>query len=203
MTVYSTITKGGVYLDTRLTRRDNRLPEDSGEWRRVAPRGTAARASSESLRIPYASPIAGRPEQIPPGRLRSSIAAAIGAAVTTGLEWLLFAAAPSLAEWILPVFMPPFLGVLACTAVLGPAAGAERRMFTSWLALMLICAALGGVALWETPDLCTAIVVPIFGMVYAMFAAPFAVVGSEAARRLLTPLWRVQRRRSRARRWEL
>src|SRR5690606_7740320 len=36
-----------------------------------------------------------------------------------------------------------------------------------------------------------------------LFAAPCAVVGSEAARRLLTPLWRVQRRRSRARRWEL
>ncbi|MCB9933746.1 MAG: hypothetical protein H6841_10040 [Planctomycetes bacterium] len=35
MTVYSTIIKGGVFRDTRRSRQDTRLPEDSGEWRAV------------------------------------------------------------------------------------------------------------------------------------------------------------------------
>lgn len=206
MTVYSTIIKGGVYMDTRRSRYDTRLPEDSGEWRRAAPRGTdlPSRAFSKrlSVRVPYASPLPGASDVCPPGQLRTNIAAATCAAITVGLEWLLFAHAPVFAGWIVPVFLPPAFGVLACAAVLGPGAGMERRMFTAWLGLMMIYAAVSGIALWETLHWCMIIAVLWFGVVYAMFAAPIAVIGSGVASWALKPLWRLQRRWARARRWQ-
>lgn len=202
MTVYSTIIKGGVLIDTRRSRYDARLPEDSGEWRRAAPCGTHTRGNGLRARIPYASPIAGCPEHTPPGILHSGVAVVAGAMSTICLEWLLFVAAPSLAKLDVPVLLPPIFGVMASTVVLGPATMATRRMFTAWLGLMSICAAIGSVALWRIPEVSTAIEVTIFGVVYAMFAAPMAVVGSEASHRLLKPLWRLHQRRARARHWQ-
>lgn len=206
MTAYSTIIKGGVLIDTRRSRYDTRLPEDSGEWRRTAPRATdlPSRAFGKrlSVRVPYASPLPGARQTRKPGPLRSATAAMTCAVATVTLEWMLFAAALALADWLVPVLLPPAIGVLACAAVLGPAASAERRMFTSWLGLMLIYAALGMVALWETLNACMVFVVLMFGVVYAMFAAPFAVVGSEVASWAIKPLWRQQRRWSRARHWQ-
>lgn len=206
MTAYSTIIKGGVLIDTRRSRYDTRLPEDSGEWRRAAPRGMDAPARSfgkrMSVRVPYGSPLPGASDVCPPGQLRTPIAAATCAAITVGLEWLLFAHAPVFAGWIVPVFLPPAFGVLACAAVLGPGAGMERRMFTAWLGLMMIYAAVSGIALWEKLNSCMLLSALLFGVVYAMFAAPVAVVGSKVASWALQPLWRMQRRRARTRHWQ-
>lgn len=206
MTVYSTIIKGGVLIDTRRCRYDTRLPEDSGEWRRVTPCGTRApsraRGNSEKTRVPYASPIGGCPGQTPPGTLRSCIATVLGAVITVYLEWLLFVTVPSLAQWVVPVFIPPFLGVLVCAALLGPAASPQRLAFAALLGQMLIFAALGGMALWNSPSGCMLLALLAVGALCSFFSALFGGMGSELATLLLGPLWRVQQRRARARRWQ-
>lgn len=183
------------------------LPEDSGEWRGVAPRGTdvsvrALRSSANPCTpVPYASSLPGAQEVSPPGPVRSAAAALVCAATTLGLELLLFALVPAIADWIVPVFIPPFLGVLACAAVLGPAASPQRLAFVAWIGPMLIFAALGGMALWTAPCGYMLVALLAVGALCAFFSALFAGMGSELAPLLLGPLWRMQRRRARARHW--